>query len=133
VAEFNILGFLNERIGELIREYSAALMNDRSAAGLLDELSRLSVLREELKKIASTEQTPNRRLVMPAAEFTTIEAVYRRIDRLAREAARCAARRSPQTGDHRRHGKARHPDGFGEEEERIQPRPLSEKYLWPGH
>jgi len=32
---------LKERIGELIREYNAALMNDRNAAGLLDELSRL--------------------------------------------------------------------------------------------
>lgn len=87
MAEFNIFGFLNQRIGELIREYNTALMNDRSGAGLLDELSRLSVLREELKKIASTKQTPKNRLVMPAAEFTTIEAVYRRIDRLACEVA----------------------------------------------
>jgi hypothetical protein len=87
VAEFNILEFLNERIGELIREYNAALMNDRSAAGLFDELSRLSVLREETKKIASTKQTLEQRFSIPAAEFTTIETVYRRIDGLAHEVA----------------------------------------------
>jgi hypothetical protein len=50
VADFNILRFLNERIGELIREYNTALMNDRRAPGLLDELSPLSVLRDEVKK-----------------------------------------------------------------------------------
>jgi len=56
VAEFNILGFLTERIGVLIREYNTALTNDRSAAGLLDELSRFSILRDELKNVAHTEQ-----------------------------------------------------------------------------
>jgi len=87
VAEFNILGFLTERIGVLIREYNTALMNDRSAAGLLDELSRLGVLRDELKNVARAKQQTKNRLVMPPAEFSTIGAVYRRMDELAREVA----------------------------------------------
>ena len=83
----NILGFLTERIGVLIREYNTVLMNDRGGAGLLDELSRLSVLRDELKNVARTKQQAKNRLVMPRAEFNTIEAVYQRMDRLAREVA----------------------------------------------
>jgi hypothetical protein len=48
VAEINILGFLTERIGKLIHAYNTALEeNDRDAAGLLDELVRLSILRDE--------------------------------------------------------------------------------------
>jgi len=85
VAEFNTLGFLTERIGELIRDYNTVLMNDRGGAGLLDELSRLSVLRDELKNVARTKQQAKNRLVMPPAEFSTIEAVYHRMDGLARD------------------------------------------------
>ncbi len=83
----NILGFLTERIGVLIREYNTVLMNDRGGAGLLDELSRLSVLRDELKNVARTKQQAKNRLVMPPAEFSTIEAVYHRMDTLARDVA----------------------------------------------
>lgn len=57
MAEFNILGFLTERIGVLIREYNTVLMNDRDDAALLDELSRLSVLRDELKKRGAHKET----------------------------------------------------------------------------
>ena len=88
MAEFNIVGFLTERIGKLIHEYNTALEeNDRDAAGLLDELSQLSFLRDELKNVARTKQQAKNRLVMPRAEFNTIEAVYQRMDRLAREVA----------------------------------------------
>jgi hypothetical protein len=87
VAEFNILGFLTERIGELIRDYNTVLMNGRGGAGLLDELSRLSVLRNEVKNVAHTKQQAKNRLVMPPAKFSTIDAVYRRMDGLARDVA----------------------------------------------
>jgi hypothetical protein len=57
----DILAFLNERIAELIHEYNTALMNDRPAAELLDELSRLSALRDLLKAVARTKQEAKNR------------------------------------------------------------------------
>ncbi len=78
---------MNERVGERIREYNTALMNDRSAAGFLDELSRLGVLRDELKNVTRAKQQTKNRLAMPPAQFSTIDAVYRRMDELAREIA----------------------------------------------
>jgi hypothetical protein len=88
VAEFDGLKFLNEHIGELILEYNNALMNDRPATELLDELSQLCVLRGELKKTQSiTNEEEKNGLAMPRIEFSNLDAVYRRIDELAREVA----------------------------------------------
>jgi hypothetical protein len=88
VAEFDGLKFLNERIDELILEYNTALMNDGRVSELLDELSRLCVLRGELKKTRSiTDEEEKNSPVMPPIEFSNLDAVYRRIDELAREVA----------------------------------------------
>jgi hypothetical protein len=89
VAEFDGLKFLNERIGELILEYNTALMNnDRRVTELLDELSRLCVLRDELKKTQSiTNEEEKNSLVIPRIEFSNPDAVYRSIEWLAREVA----------------------------------------------
>ena len=86
MAGFDGLKFLNDRIGELILEYKTSLMNDRRVTELLDELSELCVLRDELKKTQSiTNEEEKNSLVMPHIEFTNLDAVYRRIDELARE------------------------------------------------
>jgi len=87
VAEFNVLEFLNERIIDLIREYNTAIMNARSAPELLEQLSRLVLLRSELKKILTRTKQVKNHLVMPPIEFGNLDSVYRRIDDLARELA----------------------------------------------
>src|SRR2546427_13038079 len=61
-------------------------MNDRRVSELLDELSQLCVLSGELKTTQSiTNAEEKNSLVMPRIEFSNLDAVYRRIDELARE------------------------------------------------
>jgi hypothetical protein len=83
MAEFDGLKFLNERIGELILEYNTALMNnDRRVPELLDELSRLCVLRGELKKTQSVTNEKDQKQPRDARiEFSNLDAVYRHMER----------------------------------------------------
>jgi hypothetical protein len=82
------LAVVNQRMYELIREYDALPSNHLRAAEILEELSEFSVVRAELQKIESKVKAFSKAgLVMPAAEFPTIEALYRRINSVARQIA----------------------------------------------
>jgi len=55
------LKFVNRRIGELTTVYAAAQTTDARTSAIVEELSQLSIVRDELKKIQGKVYTAARR------------------------------------------------------------------------
>jgi len=74
------LKFVNRRIGELTKKYAAAQTADARTSAIVEELSQLSIVRDELKKtqrkIYTTEQPTER---------PKMETLFREMDKLARQ------------------------------------------------
>jgi hypothetical protein len=75
------LKFVNRRIDELTKEYAAAETHARTAA-IFEELSQLSIVRDELKKIQRKVYTAEQ-----PTERPKIETLFREMDKLARQIA----------------------------------------------
>ena len=73
------LKFVNRRIGELTKEYGAAQTHARTSA-IFEELSQLSIVRDELKKIQGKVYTAEQ-----PTERPKIEMLFREMDKLARQ------------------------------------------------
>ena len=73
------LKFVNRRIGELTKEYAAAQTHARTSA-IFEELSQLSIVRDELKKIQRKVYTAEQSIERPK-----IETLFREMDKLARQ------------------------------------------------
>ena len=73
------LKFVNRRIGELTKEYAAAQTHARTSA-IFEELSQLSIVRDELKKIQRKVYTAEQ-----PTERPKIETLFREMDKLARQ------------------------------------------------
>ena len=71
------LKFVNRRIGELTKEYAAAQTTDARTS---EELSQLSMVRDELKKIQRKVYTAEQ-----PTERPKIETLFREMDKLARQ------------------------------------------------
>jgi hypothetical protein len=94
------LKFVNRRIGELTKEYAAAHTHARTSA-IFEELSQLSIIRDELKKIQRKVYTAEQ-----PTERPKIETLFREMDKLAR-----------QMTETRRENRDRSP-GFGRQTQR---------------
>jgi uncharacterized coiled-coil DUF342 family protein len=75
------LKFVNRRIGELTKEYAAAQTHARTS-GIVEELSQLSTVRDDLKKIQEKVYTAEQ-----PTERPKIETLFREMDKLARQIA----------------------------------------------
>ncbi len=73
------LKFVNRRIGELTKAYAAAQTHARTSA-IVEELSQLSIVRDELKKIQGKVYTAEQ-----PTERPKIETLFREMDKLARQ------------------------------------------------
>ena len=74
------LKLVNRRIGELTKKYAAAQITDARTSAIVEELSQLNIVRDELRKI--------QRKVYTAAQSTErpkIETLFREMDKLARQ------------------------------------------------
>ena len=74
------LKFVNRRIGELTKEYAAAHTTDARTWVIVEELSQLSIVRDELKKIQGKVYT-----AAQSTERPKIETLFRDMDKLARQ------------------------------------------------
>ena len=74
------LKFVNRRIGELTKKYAAAQTADARTSAIVEELSQLSIVRDELKKTQRKIYTA----VQPT-ERPKIETLFREMDKLARQ------------------------------------------------
>ena len=54
------LKFVNRRIGELTKKYAAAQTTDARTSAIVEELSQLSIVRDELQKTQRKIYTPHR-------------------------------------------------------------------------
>ena len=77
--ESTSLKFVNRRIGELTKEYAAAQTHARTSA-IFEELSQLSIVRDELKKTQRKIYTAEQ-----PTERPKIETLFREMDKLARQ------------------------------------------------
>ena len=73
------LKFVNRRIGELTKEYAAAHTTARTLV-IVEELSQLSIVRAELRKIKRKVYTAKQ-----PTERAKIETLFREMDKLARQ------------------------------------------------
>ena len=76
------LKFVNMRIGKLTKEYAAAQTTDARTLAIVEELSQLSIVRDELKKIQGKVYTAEQ-----PTERPKIETLFREMDKLARQIA----------------------------------------------
>jgi len=76
------LKFVNRRIGELTKKYAAAQTADARTSAIVEELSQLSIVRDELKKIQGKVYTAEQ-----PTERPKIETLFREMDKLARQIA----------------------------------------------
>ena len=76
------LKFVNRRIGELTKEYAIAHTTDARTSVIVEELSQLSIVRDELKKIQGKVYT-----TAQSTERPKIETLFREMDKLARQIA----------------------------------------------
>src|SRR5258708_936560 len=74
------LKFVNRRIGELTKEYAAAHTTDARTSVIVEELSQLSIVRDELKKIQGKVYT-----AAQSTERPKIETLFREMDKLSRQ------------------------------------------------
>ena len=74
------LKFVNRRIGELTKKYSAAQTTDPRTSAIVEELSQLSIVRDELRKIQRKVYTAKQ-----PTERAKIETLFREMDNLARQ------------------------------------------------
>ena len=74
------LKFVNRRISELTKEYAAAQTTDARTSAIVEELSQLSIVRDELKKIQRKVYTAEQ-----PTERPRIETLFREMDKLARQ------------------------------------------------
>ena len=77
------LKFVNRRIGELTKEYAAAQTTHARTSAIVEELSQLSIVRDELKKIQGKVYTAEQ-----PTERPKIETLFREMDKLARQMTR---------------------------------------------
>ncbi len=73
------LKFVNRRIGELTKKYAAAQTHARTSA-IFEELSQLSIVRDELKKTQRKIYTAEQ-----PTERPKMETLFREMDKLARQ------------------------------------------------
>jgi len=86
------LKFLNERIAELTKQYET-----RENRALLEELSELTIIRDELKTIQQrTADRPEQLLRRLPKEFPSLEALVNQLNSLALELAK-----TPKDDTHR--------------------------------
>jgi uncharacterized coiled-coil DUF342 family protein len=76
------LKFVNRRIGELTKKYAAAQTADARTSAIVEELSQLSIVRDELKKTQRKIYTAEQ-----PTERPKIETLFREMDKLARQIA----------------------------------------------
>jgi hypothetical protein len=76
------LKFVTRRIGELTKAYAAAQTTDPRTSVIVEELSQLSIVRDELKKIQGKVYTAEQ-----PTERPRIETLFREMDKLARQIA----------------------------------------------
>jgi hypothetical protein len=81
------LRFLNMRMAELTREYEVRNKNPRGAA-ILEELSELTVIRDELKRIEGNGNIADRPPRGLPPEFPTVETLFYRLNSLAQRIAK---------------------------------------------
>ena len=62
------LKFVNRRIGELTKEHAAAHTTDARTSVIVEELSQLSIVRDELKKIQGKVYTAEQPTERPKIE-----------------------------------------------------------------
>jgi len=74
------LKFVNRRIGELTKAYAAAQTTDARTSVIVEELSQLSIVQDELKKIQGKVHT-----AAQSTERPKIEKLLREMDKLARQ------------------------------------------------
>ena len=74
------LKFVNRRIGELTKKYAAAQTTDARTSAIVEELSQLSIVRDELKKTQRKIYTAEQ-----PTERPKIEMLFREMDKLARQ------------------------------------------------
>ena len=74
------LKFVNRRISELTKKYAAAQTIDARTSAIVEELSQLSIVRDELKKIQRKVYT-----TAQSTERPKIETLFREMDKLARQ------------------------------------------------
>jgi uncharacterized coiled-coil DUF342 family protein len=67
---------VNRRIGELTKEYSTAQTTDARTSAIVEELSQLSIVRDELKKIQGKVYT-----AAQSTERPKIETFFRAMDK----------------------------------------------------
>ena len=89
MAEPVSLEIVTKRMGALVREYDTAIRrNDVRAPAVLEEIAQLNVVRNELKKVGSQVKLGHgSRPIAAPGEFPTIEALFRRMETLARQIA----------------------------------------------
>ena len=81
------LKFVNNRIAELIQQ--CELGRDRPRRAILEELSELAVVRDELKKIQQrAADRPEQMSQSLPKEFPTLGALVHRVNRIAQEIAK---------------------------------------------
>ena len=80
------LKFVSRRIGELTQAYAAAQTTDPCILAIVEELSQLSIVRDELKKIQGKVHAKPATKALPS-ECPKIEMLFRQMDRLARQIA----------------------------------------------
>jgi hypothetical protein len=81
------LKFVNNRIAELIQQYE--LGRERPRRAILEELSELAVVRDELKKIQQrAADRPEQMSQSLPKEFPTLGALVHRVNRIAQEIAK---------------------------------------------
>ena len=78
--ESTSLKFVNRRIGELTKKYAAAQTTDARTSAIVEELSQLSIVRDELKKTQRKIYTAEQ-----PTERPKIEMLFREMDKLARQ------------------------------------------------
>jgi hypothetical protein len=90
------LNIINSRMGRLIRQYDEQKNQPLQASIILEELSQLAVVRDELKsisaKVNSTEQPPGS---LPP-EFPTVGTFFQRLNTFA-----CQIAKTPRENPHR--------------------------------
>jgi hypothetical protein len=81
------LRFLNIRLAELIQEYEVR-KNRPGGAAILEELSELTVVRDELRKLKANDNTTALQQRSLPREFPNVAALYFRLNAVAQRIAK---------------------------------------------